>query len=102
MVETEKKVWTEAEIRGMLQQSNHAVERGIVAIYKRQTESEQAAEETRVLNKVGFSAFHAKRGTYYAKWVNSGKHLTGNHLEKGRELILHYAGQLTKISNKEV
>jgi len=96
------KKWTEAEIREMLQQSNRAVERGIVAIYKRQTESEQVAEETRVLNKVGFSAFHAKRGTYYAKWIQSGKNLTGNHLEKGRTLILHYAGQLTKISNKEL
>ena len=102
MVETENKVWTEAEIKEMLQRSNHAVERGLVAIYKRQTAHEQAAEQTEVLNRVGFSAFHAKRGTYYAKWVLSGRHLTGQHLEKGRKLILHYAGQLTKISNKEI
>ena len=97
-----EKVWTEAEIREMLQRSNRAVERGLVAIYNRQTQHEQAAEETKVLNRIGFSAFHAKRGTYYAKWVLDGKQLTGQHLEKGRKLILHYAGQLTKISNKEI
>lgn len=94
--------YSEDEIRKMLLNSPHAVERGIVAIWKRQTPIEKCAEQTRLFNKVGFSAFHAKRGSYYAGWINSGRHLSGNHIETGRKLILHYVRQLTKISNKEI
>jgi len=94
--------YKEGEIKQMLLNSNHAVERGIVAIWKRQTEDEKAAEQTRKKNNIGFSAFHARRGTYYANWINSGRHLSGKHVDLGRKLILHYTNQLTKISNKEV
>lgn len=94
--------YSEDEIKEMLLNSQHAVERGLVAIWKRQTPAEQISEQTRLLNKVGFSAFHAKRGSYYANWINSGKHLSGDHVDKGRKIILHYVSQLTKISNKEI
>lgn len=94
--------YTESEIKDMLLNSTHAVERGIVAIWRKQTELEKKSETTKELNKVGFSAFHAARGTYYANWINSGKHLTGKHIKLGRDLILHYVSQLTKISNNDI
>ena len=94
--------YKESEIKQLLLNSNRAVERGIVAIWKRQTEDEKAVEQTRKKNNVGFSAFHARRGTYYANWINSGKRLSGRHVDLGRKLILHYTNQLTKISNKEI
>ena len=97
-----KKVWTEPEIKEMLLKSTHAVERGIMAIWRKQTEHEKMVERTENLNFVGFSAFHAARGTYYANWINQGNHLTGKHIGLGRKLILHYVSQLTKISNKEI
>jgi hypothetical protein len=93
--------YSENEIKEMILKSNIAVERGIVAIWKRQTLEEKRTKSVRNYNKVGFSAFHVKRGSYYAGWINRGNHLTGKHIELGRNLILHYVTQLTKISNKE-
>ena len=101
-IATKEKKYTENEIKIMLQSSNYAVERGIAAIYKYQTDTEKDHGETISRNNVGFSAFHASRASYYARWINSGKHLSGDHIEKGRRIILHYVKQLTKISNNEI
>lgn len=92
--------WTPDEIKALLNRSQHAVERGLVAIYLGQTEGERVAEETLEHNAVGFSAFHAKTGSYLAGWVRSGRHLSGRWVEKGRNLILHYARQLADIANE--
>ena len=54
------------EIIQILTNSDAAVERAILAIYKRQTEDEQRTEETRHYNKMGFSGAHAHSGTYMA------------------------------------
>ncbi len=90
--------WTPDEIRALLDRSLEAVERAIVAIYKRQTADEQAAYETKHHNRVGFAACHAGLGTYYAKWILSGKHLSGSHVERARRMVRHYAGQLHQIA----
>lgn len=92
--------WTKERILEKLEQFPKWVERGIVAIYEKQTNEEQATENTRYYNNVGFSAFHAKQGSYYAKWILSGKHLSGPHLHKARKMIKHYAQQLVDIANK--
>lgn len=95
------KTYTKEEIKKLLETSNKAIERGFLAIFKFQTSDEQQAEYTKYHNNKGFSAFDAKRGSYYAKWIQSGKHLSGRHLEAGRKLILRYAGQLVDIANNE-
>lgn len=41
---------------------------------------------------------NAKRGTYYAKWIQSGKRLTGEHLAKARKIALYHSRQLVKIA----
>ena len=92
------KTWTPDEIKALLDRSAEAVERGVVAIYKRQTEDERDAAETKHSNRIGFSAFHAHRGTYYARWILSGRHLSGSHVERARKLVRHYAGQLYQIA----
>ncbi len=93
--------WTIEKITKLLQDSNAAVEKGIVAIFNRQTADEQRIEDTRYTNNIGFSGAHAKTGTYYAKWILSGRHLDGKFLQKGRTMILHYTKQLLSIANKE-
>jgi len=90
--------WTPEEIRALLDRSLEAVERAVVAIYRRQTEDEQDAYETKHHNRVGFAACHAGLGTYYAKWILSGKHLSGSHVERARRMVRHYAGQLHQIA----
>ena len=95
------KTYTKEEIKDILNSSDKAVEKGIVAIFKRQTRDEQNREYTIHHNNRGFNAFDAHRGSYYATWILAGKHLTGKHITKARKLIIKYAGQLTEIANKE-
>lgn len=74
------------------------LERGIVAIFEKQTHDEQRVENSIVYNKVGFSGYDAKSMSYYAKWIMSGHHLNGKHLEKAKLKMLKYANQLAKIA----
>ena len=89
---------TKAEILVLLAGSDRAVERAMVALYQRQTVGEQRTSSTTESNGRGFNAFHAERGTYYAKWVMSGKRLTGYHLDRARKMACHYARQLAEMS----
>lgn len=92
--------WTPEIIKDNILTNDKWVERAIVAIYRRQTESERASAQTKHQNGVGFSAFHAMPGTYYARWVLGGKSLSGKHLEKARKIALRYVGQLSAIANQ--
>jgi len=91
--------YTRDEIDLNLQTSQKWLERGVLAIFNFQTRDEQAAEETQVRNRVGFSGSDARLGTYYAKWLMSGKHLSGRHLLLARKIMRKYSGQLTRIAN---
>lgn len=91
--------WTTEEIRSKMETDQSWLERGIVAIWKRQTRSEQDMYATVSYNNVGFTAADASYLTYAANWINSGKHLSGKHVEKSRKRMVKYAGQLAKIAN---
>lgn len=93
------KTYTVEQITNLLQTNNTAVERGILAIYKRQTNDEKITHNTRHHNNVGFSAADARTGTYLANWLLSGKHLNGKFLDKGRSIAIKYRKQLTEIAN---
>ena len=90
--------WTPEAIKALLDRSDKAVERAILAIYDRQTRDEQSREETRHRNGVGFAACHGHLGSYYARWILAGRHLTGKHLDKARRMVRHYTGQLCEIA----
>jgi hypothetical protein len=96
-----QKTWTRTEIETLVNTNDRAVERAMVAIWERQTRDEQATEMTRHHNGIGFSGWTAKSGTYFARWVQSGRTLSGKHLDKARKIALHHAGQLTRIANGE-
>jgi hypothetical protein len=96
-----QKTWTRTEIEALINSNDRAVERAMVAIWARQTADEQATQDTRHHNGIGFSGWTAKSGTYFANWVRSGRSLSGKHLAKARKIALHHAGQLTRIANGE-
>ncbi len=85
-------------IKWLITNNNHAVERAILAIYNRQTADEQNTEHTKHSNGMGFAAPDAKLGSYYAKWILSGKNLSGRHLEKARMMSYKYVRQLCEIA----
>lgn len=93
--------YTRADIIALLERHDKAVERGLVAIYNRQTADERATAHTKHANGVGFSGVDARLGSYLAKWIQSGKPLTGKHLERGRRIARKYVGQLTDIANRQ-
>jgi hypothetical protein len=105
------KTYTEAEIVNMLRTNNYAVERALIALYNRQTATEQNAERTEVHNSMGFTAFDATIFTSFAKQVLSsvrpqGQRLSPRQLEicrkesaKGKMKIAKYARQLAEVAN---
>jgi hypothetical protein len=94
------KKWTRPEIEAMVRSNPRAVERAMMALLDRQTQDEQKTGSVNHHNHMGFAACNSKSGTYFAKWVQSGRQLNGKHLEKARKIALFHAGQLTDIANK--
>jgi len=95
----EERAWTPDEIRGRLSESTAWLERGILAVYERQTAAEKAAKVTRDSNGIGFSAFDAEFLSSLAEWLRSGRHLTEKQAAHGRRKMLKYSGQLARIAN---
>jgi hypothetical protein len=91
--------YNKEDIIALLDRNSLAVERAIIAIFKLQTSQEQSAESTLIQNGVGFGHCHAAYGSYMAKWIMSGKHLNGKHLEKARRMAKRYSRQLVEIAN---
>ena len=94
------KKWTRPEIENMVRTNDRAVERAMLALLSRQTQDEQTQGTVNHDNGKGFAASNSKSGTYFAKWVQSGRQLNGKHLDKARKIALYHAGQLTDIANK--
>lgn len=93
--------WNKETIQSLLVRSNKAVERAMVVLYNRQTVDEQQAEVSAEENSRGFSGYDAKSGSYYAKWVISGKNLSGKFLEKARKMSMKYWKQLAEEANSK-
>lgn len=93
-------IWTREQIDGLLDKSRLAVERAIVVLFERQTSDEQAHGATKHSNNRGFSQAYAHYGTYCARWVLSGKSLSGKHLDKCRHIAKKHSKQLVEEANK--
>jgi len=92
--------WNKAKIKSLLERSDKAVCRAMEVLYDRQTLDEKQTSETRHSNRMGFRAGgHAVSGSYFGRWVKSGRKLTGRHLEKARSIALHYTQQLADVAN---
>ena len=96
------KNWTIEEIRNLLEESDKAVARAILAIYGRQTASEQATETTSESNGVGFNGVDAPFLSSLAKFYEEKGYLSPKQVSYGRKKIRKYAGQLVNIANPPV
>jgi hypothetical protein len=85
-------------IHSLLMSNNHAVELVILGLYARQTVGEQHTSTTIESNGRGFNYHHAEYGTYLAKWLQSGRHLTGSHLVRARRMSCFYWRQVSEMS----
>ncbi len=105
---------TKESIQSMLDNPNHnyvmqVIGRALVGLYKRQTESEQIDNTTKIHNNIGFAGCDAKSGSLTAKYF-----LKHNKLEqwmidnwtrrgtKGYSRLCKYHSQLNEIAiNKQ-
>lgn len=96
-----QKIWTESEIVSMLQTRDAAVVKAVIAIYNRQTSTEQSTQSTHCHNNIGFNAADARFMSYCAQYAIKHKQLSGKFLEKARTKIIKYRKQLVDIANNK-
>jgi hypothetical protein len=94
--------YTREEIDHILTSNPRAVGRAMIVLFRRQTSDEQRSSNTRHQNGRGFSAYAARSGSYYARWVISGRRLTGRHLAKARSIALKHSRQLVEEANEKL
>ena len=95
------KLYTKEDIKKMLMESDHAVYRGLLAIWEKQTIDEQDDNHTRHHNGVGFSGVDAPICSSFVAFYKKAGFLTKPQLKIARKKILKYAEQLKKIANGE-
>lgn len=104
------KGWTRDDITALLDKSDAAVGRALLAILARQTFDEQQSHDTKHHNGVGFSAFDAPIMTSMAKFYRKAGFLTPKQLgwlrsgtpKRPAPRIHKYAQQLADIANAKV
>jgi hypothetical protein len=89
-----EKVWTKRSVQDLLATNDKAVCKALVHLFNRQTDSEQAIENTKYRNDVGFTAADAPRLTSIAKFYLSRKFLSPKQVALVRKRILKYWKQL--------
>ena len=101
---------TKESIRAKLATSDNWMTRGMVAIFKMQTIDEQATDQTREENGVGFTGCDAFILSQFAKQVidwQEGRSdfrspLSPKQTALARRKMVKYAGQLAKIANGKI
>lgn len=78
------------------------LENCLLLLYSKQTAGEQEAGQTAEKNNYGFSGCDSKTLSYYARWLESGRHLSDRFLIDARKRIKKYVGQLIKIQEEEI
>lgn len=90
-----------SEIEALLRRNPKAVAVAIVRIYDHQTAQEKQVDATMEDNGIGFQACDAKRGSYYARLIRSGRELFPDTLVKCQAMAIKYRRQLTVLSFKK-
>lgn len=101
------KVWNKLEIERLLSGSDKACVRALMAIYRRQTESEKEAQKTVLKNGKGFSSMDAGIFTSLAESYLKYKKLTDKQVlllrgkgSKGQSRIGKYWRQLLEVAEE--
>lgn len=95
-------MWNKESIQALLDTNDRAVERALVAIYHRQTDSEKASDNTTNANGVGFSAYDAPLLSDIAKKCIYWRGLTNGQLRLVRPKVRRYWRQLAEIANAKL
>ena len=94
--------WKVEDVRKKLEEDPKWQLRGVLALYKYQTQDEQECEETKIKNGVGFNGVDANFLTSIAKQLQKGNKLSEKQLKVVAKLMPKYAKQLTNIANSVI
>jgi hypothetical protein len=86
--------YTKEVIQQKLSSDLRWIERGVLVLFDRQTEDEKTQQGTRWENGRGFNKSDSNYLTYISKYLLSGRHLTGVHLEKVSSKLPKYWRQI--------
>ena len=86
--------WDRARVQQLLQTSDRAVCRAILAVYRNQTQEEQTTGVTRLRNSVGFTGADARQLTTVAKLLLKGQKLHPRQIDFLRPRVMKYWRQL--------
>lgn len=94
---TEKPKYTKEFLKGKLATDAKWAIRGMLAIYKYQTEQEKASEQTIEDNGIGFSGCHGTIFSSFSEQYNKKGFLSDRQVAIVMKGMPRYAGQLIRI-----
>lgn len=95
----EKRVWTEQEIKELVQTNDKVLYGALKKLYAEQTADEQRAGETRNLNGVGFNGVDSKFLSSVSQFLLKNGFLTDKQKAVTRKKLVKYNKQLTRLAN---
>ena len=98
---TNQEQWKEY-IQNLIKTNDQAYCRGMVVIYRLQTEEEKSIRETTVNNGVGFGTIDADIMTSVAEKIIAGETLTLSEVFITRNKLKKYWKQLMRVSKGEI
>ena len=98
-VEEVKKVWSEDEIKNLVQTNDKVLYGALKNLYNCQTADEQSSAETTHVNGAGFNAVDAKFLTSVSQFLINIGFLTDKQKVIVRKKLVKYNKQLTALAN---
>lgn len=94
-----RRVWTEEEIRRLVQENDKVLYGALRKLYAEQTSDEQAEGATKYHNGVGFNGADSKIMSSFAEFLNRTGFLTPKQRAVARRKLVKYNRQLTRLAN---
>lgn len=94
------KVWTEAEIKSLIQTNDEVLYRALRKLYTEQTADEQYSGETRERNGRGFNGVDSRFLSSVSEFLLKRGFLTTKQKTATRRMLVKYNKQLTRLANE--
>ena len=93
------RVWTEEEIKHLIQVNDNVLYGALKTIYAEQTADEKASRQANHQNGVGFNGADAPILSSFAEFLNKTGFLTPKQKIIARKKLVKYNKQLTRLAN---
>lgn len=94
------RIWTEDEIKTLIQENDKVLYGALKKLYAEQTADEQSDGNTKYHNGVGFNGADAKIMSSFAEFLNKTGFLTTKQKAVARKKLIKYNKQLTRLANQ--